>query len=111
MCSEKRKRKKKRKEKKKRKRDKNIKERETRKLTQKARKNQGRIHGIDIDSRGWFSPGFKEKDSANLEEGLKICIRGQFFVPNKTRRGTRLIFKCTPFKNAFFCPKNTLKWR
>ena len=52
------------------------------------------------------SPGFKEKDSANLEEGLKICIQGQFFVPNKTGRGTRSIFKCTPSKNAFFSKKN-----
>ena len=39
-----------------------------------------------------FSPGFKEKDSANLEQSLKICIQGQFFVLNKTGWGTRLIF-------------------
>ena len=38
------------------------------------------------------SLGFKEKDSAFLGQSVKICIRGQFFVPNKTRRGTRLIF-------------------
>ena len=57
------------------------------------------------------SPGFKRKDSANLEAGLKICIRGQFFVPNKTGRGTRSIFKCTPSKNAFFSKKKTLKLR
>ena len=38
------------------------------------------------------SPGFKEKDSANLEPSVKICIRGQFFVLNKIRRGARLIF-------------------
>ena len=50
---------------------------------------QPKLHQIQILST---SPGFKEKDSANLEEGLKICIRGQFFVLNKTRRGTRLIF-------------------
>ena len=39
-----------------------------------------------------YSLGFKEKDSAFLEQSVKICIRGQFFVLNKTRRGTRLIF-------------------
>ena len=49
--------------------------------------------------------GRKRKNSANLEEGLKICIQGQFFVPNKTGRGTRSIFKCTPSKNAFFSKK------
>ena len=38
------------------------------------------------------SPGFKEKDSANLVQSVKICIRGQFFVLNKIRRGARLIF-------------------
>ena len=38
------------------------------------------------------SLGFKEKDSAFLEQSLKICKRGQFFVLNKIRRGTRLIF-------------------
>ena len=48
------------------------------------------------------SPGFKKKNSANPEEALKICIRGQFFMPNKTEKGTRSIFKCTPSKNAFF---------
>ena len=40
----------------------------------------------------YYSPGFKEKDSATLEESLKICIQGQFFVLKKTRWGTRLIF-------------------
>ena len=50
--------------------------------------------------------GRKRKNSTNLEEGLKICIQGQFFVPNKTGRGTRSIFKCTPSKNAFFKKKN-----
>ena len=39
-----------------------------------------------------YSLGFKEKDSAFLGQSVKICIRGQFFVPNKTRRGTRLVF-------------------
>ena len=39
-----------------------------------------------------FSLGFKEKDSAFLGQSVKICIQGQFFVPNKTRRGTCLIF-------------------
>ena len=33
-------------------------------------------------------------------------VRGQFFVPNKTRRGTRLIFFfCTLFKMCFFAQK------
>ena len=41
---------------------------------------------------GHRSPGFKEKDSANLEQSLKICIQGQFFVLKKTRWGTRLNF-------------------
>ena len=32
-----------------------------------------------------ISLGFKEKDSAFLEQSVKICIRGQFFVLNKIR--------------------------
>ena len=65
------------------------------------------LSGLEKDSLrdSSDSPGFKRKDSANLEEGLKICIQGQFFVPNKTGRGTRSIFKCTPSKNAFFSKK------
>ena len=52
-----------------------------------------------------YSPGFKEKDSANLEQSLKICIQGQFFVLNKTGWGTSLIFQCTPFKKRVFSKK------
>ena len=55
--------------------------------------------------------GIKKKNSANLEQSVKICIQGQFFVLNKTRWGTRLIFECTPLKNTFFYQKNTLKLR
>ena len=55
--------------------------------------------------------GIKKKISANLGQSVKICIRGQFFVLNKTRWGTRLIFQCTPLKNTFFYQKNTLKLR
>ena len=57
------------------------------------------------------SPELKEKDSANLEQSVKICIQGQFFVPNKIRRGARLIFECTPSKNPFLSKKNTSKLR
>ena len=51
------------------------------------------------------SLGFKEKDSAFLGQSVKICIRGQFFVLNKTRRGTRLIFLVYPFQKRVFLPK------
>ena len=53
-----------------------------------------------------YSPGFKEKDSANLVQSLKICMRGQYFMLKTTRLGTRLIFYCTPQKNVFFPKKN-----
>jgi len=36
--------------------------------------------------------GIKTRNSAFLGQSVKICIQGQFFVLNKTRRGTRLIF-------------------
>ena len=36
--------------------------------------------------------GIKAQILATLEQSLKICIQGQFFVLKKTRWGTRLIF-------------------
>ena len=48
--------------------------------------------GKETNERNNNSPGFKKKNSANLEEAVKICIQGQFFVLKKTGRGTRLIF-------------------
>ena len=48
-------------------------------------KDEKSVESIRVGGDVEFSPGFKRKVSANLEEGLKICIQGQFFMLKKTR--------------------------
>ena len=47
-----------------------------------------RTQGVIVQSL----KGIKAQILATLEQSLKICIQGQFFVLKKTRWGTRLIF-------------------